>query len=1455
MAEQSTIEKFFDQYMQGLLDSLMNLKSQLSERLLPVTESLKPIWEDPVWQFIGLVVLVVFVVLMMIWALRMGGRFVEGVFSLLLSPFVMIKNLFKGDLGKAILQRGQATKKKINWRVQNAKNTRQAIDALRYLTTRRDWRYQTSWYLLAGHDDSGKNEWIRSVKNGRRTQLQVKEQQLISKGSHWHFFDQGVVIEAENEDYFSEIVGLLNFYRPERSVDGVILTVSAKALRNVNDPSDLKSLGEVLYRQLWVLQKYTGLVVPVYLIVTECHTVRGFGSFWSALQDGGSDEMFGWSNPHRIDMAFSSRWVNDAFDSVMNGLMDAQLKISASGKEIPDRDGFILFDQEFNRLREPLKEVINHAFTRSSFQESLPLRGVWFSGSLNDEVILTEDFFSHKLWPETNLAYPIEQRRFSSNRTLRRCQYLSYIAAIFLVLLMLSDSYRLNRYSAKVTEAMGHMESSEERRQKANDKNSKNVNVSKIKDNPGCGDSRSQTWWLLGSLSKLSDEPWTFSLPASLVWGQAPKLQRNIATKVFPLKLFPSLDCRLKFRADALDPEALGGIQRTGSLKQLIDELHYHINLLERYQKNQATFVHLAGPLQDARGVGSDLRGLLDYLYDGSIPSAILFDSPLIAGAVVETAYDIEWGEKELVKPIDQLDRLIELAKLVREKIEEQALEPPLEAIQKAFLTTDTIESHGSAIMAPLSSDAMRKSIDDFERWYSNVDQYWLSSRPESSHCGLLYKELHELVKILQSAAYSESQLEKLITPFKHDNCDKPIRYKLSNLNKSPLGDLFEQSASGSLKSSKGLVRWVEELKALEALNLLSQNVGLLATSDTNEASGEANVGKIVSWKGAPLDEALKIILSFQNFRQKWWEISSNSKTEPFYAPALRVYLQRIVHSLIQQAQVREISEIKHSAKSDGDIESIMAGRIANFKRVDTVLRQLIVLLRQEGNSNNAVFLINSSREFVSDQLLLLEKLNEKNKLYQPFSSPRWSKENFAGALFGYTDAEELASYLENQRQRTDYFSQNYARPLISFLLDSGGVSTVDKSANVWLDTLADLRRYRRKEPGNGVDDIENFISKDLAKMTASDCNTRLAEPMFTHTSGGFFNVWHAKLDKNIRKHCEILGKTKIIKQYLSLAERFNDEFSGKYPFSVLSEGANYQADPDLLSRFLDDFRKGWLIDDAQKEEASSEKNLLAQLKSLINAQPNLVPNSWLTFIHELKQLSDFWVLAEGEDGKLNVPLNVEFAALPEQSVGSRQIVEWQLTSGATTLSYPNGGEMFHWQPGDKMRLSLRWASGSEFAPTRYYQTPVQIDVNNKLALFSSDNRWSLFEWLQTFGDLDASTSQSNVLTFQVPVTSTVIAKNSKNGDRDNKASNENAEAIVSVPDNMGDLLNNSEQIEQPLAYMSRVNLRLNVAVTLADGSQKILPLPTKLPRFAPGVSGKQKTGGGDIRAASTNYR
>ncbi|MBX2807776.1 MAG: hypothetical protein KTR20_04010 [Cellvibrionaceae bacterium] len=1363
------------------------LKVQLVESSTVLIDNLKPIWSDPLWQFLGLIFLAVIVLLAIVYFFKTLSRWLFEFLKFLkimasqglVVAFQFLVTRYKNSRDK---KKQALSKDNPFWL--NPLALFNAFKAVRYLTTRRDWRYNTSWYLLTGTDAPSRKSWLESVTKGRRTELLVREKKLIDPHCGWHFFDNGLIIDVENDAHFSTALQTLNDYRPERPLDGILLTVSAEQLLNADSTIALHNYGQTLYEKMWQLQKVTGFILPVYLIVSNCEQLEGFEAFWSAWDEKPSDTMFGWSNPARIDTAFSISWVKDAFATITAAIKKAQLTIASQGKDIADIDGFILFDRAFKNLQAPLSELVKYAFARSSFQEALPLRGIWFSGKDRHKISLTEDFFSQKLWPEKNIAYPISQRYFSFNRRLRRTQYFFFSLFFIIMLWSLIDTFNLWQYNIKANKiwsAIAYLDRQEQHKYE------------------GAYDHGDAVWKQLNSLTQLANHPNTWALPWSWGKGQLAAMSEKSASRVFGHMLFPGYDKRLIKRAKALKTISEKPINANDSVLTLSNQLSDYANKLINYRQAKIRFRHLAGPLPNEKGVAEDLRKLTDYLYDEAIPDSIDFTTPLILNGVMGVHYDIEWRSSSIIEPTLQAAYLTKLSAAVREKIQDKTLQLPLDELIHVFSQAKNFTRY--------QQKNRWLAVNKFQNWMKYIAQQWLVLDNDNNPCAGFYKKLQGLYPAWNASGYATSYLDKAVLQFNTENCYVNIRDQLKNLKQPFVGQLFTEDDDGNLQFSAALTQWQQQFAALDALHLFSYqgdvngDQALNYTADSQKTASKP--GKIVAWNAAPLQDAIDILFEFQAFRQRWWHKGHRSTQTPFYALALRDHLQQLIAQLLVQAEQRDYSYLSDATKIANDQEAQLSASINSFTHVDSLLRQLQVLLQQEGDQANLTLVKNHTRQYINDQLSLLTTLVEQNKLYAPIGNAlalnAAENNSLATLFFSYKDPVALGNYLENQRQRLAFLAQNYAQPLVSYLNDTDTIAKTNNHARLWYSTLVELKNYARQQPTNAIKQLQDYIGQQLSEQNKNNCHDILQSPQVMNVSGGLFAQHHYDLNRDVRNHCRQFESERILRRYLALAERFNHDLKGKFPFTDYSGQKNSphkNVSLSVLNTFFDDYQHLWGRPD-------TEKPLLLALQAYVTQHPEPYLKSWLAFVKKIDRFSQFYQKTKTEDGSLQVRLAIEFDSRSPSSHGQNQIVQWIMHSASEAAVFPNGINQLVWQPGHPLSLSLRWAKGSEFTPLASYGSPQKIDALTRMAQFHSEGPWALFEWLQRYSKQPGASLYQNQLQFSVPVGA-------------------KADAVQ-----MG---------SQVPAYISRVNLALSAVIIDAQGREKTIAIPDVLPRFAPGL-------------------
>ncbi|HET9713794.1 MAG TPA: type VI secretion protein IcmF/TssM N-terminal domain-containing protein, partial [Pyrinomonadaceae bacterium] len=351
---------------------------------------------------------------------------------------------------------------------------RRALRTLKTYVTGRDYRYRAPWYVLAGESKSGKTSLLES--NG----LDIPVNELIEKNRrlNWYCFDQGVVIDVAgdfvlrsdgtaNHRGWNTILRLLQKHRPQRPLDGLVLTIPCTDL-TVEGELDherrnrLEQKATCLYKKLWQAQKILGMRLPVYILVTKCDEITGFTSFCRQLPEKLRTQMFGWSNPSSLEAAYKPELLSEAFASLHKHLSWLQFEIYAERDEIQDVDDLFLFPTAVQSMSESLGVYLDCLFKQSAYHESYLFRGLYFCGepgvealaetevlpeiiqppaklealqttdtiSIQRKPVFLTDLFRKKIFSEATLAQPIRRIALSRNRTALTAQVLSLLIVL-----------------------------------------------------------------------------------------------------------------------------------------------------------------------------------------------------------------------------------------------------------------------------------------------------------------------------------------------------------------------------------------------------------------------------------------------------------------------------------------------------------------------------------------------------------------------------------------------------------------------------------------------------------------------------------------------------------------------------------------------------------------------------------------------------------------------------------------------------------------------------------------------------------------------------------------------------------------------------------------------------------------------------------------------------------------
>ena len=318
---------------------------------------------------------------------------------------------------------------------------------LRQLAAGRNYLYQIPWTLVIGTPEAGKTTALNNVGLRRILARDEATSFQARSGISWHFFNQGVAIDVpgkvllgteqplHHHRWWRRLAWHLRTARSRRPLDSIVLAISVEDLRS-QSAAGSRSLVLSIRDRLSELQKQIEMRIPIYLLITKCDLLTGFGPFVRHLPDAFLGQMFGWSNPHSLDLAFSSAWIDEALFSIGDRIDRLTFEMFATEENTANAAEIFLLRNEIDDMRSALSNIATHIFSENPYSQSPFLRGVYLSGdpvSLSslanietDEIGSTQasqshpafldDLLARKVYAEKGVASPFQNALLSRNR-------------------------------------------------------------------------------------------------------------------------------------------------------------------------------------------------------------------------------------------------------------------------------------------------------------------------------------------------------------------------------------------------------------------------------------------------------------------------------------------------------------------------------------------------------------------------------------------------------------------------------------------------------------------------------------------------------------------------------------------------------------------------------------------------------------------------------------------------------------------------------------------------------------------------------------------------------------------------------------------------------------------------------------------------------------------------------
>lgn len=1217
-----------------------------------------------------------------------------------------------------MLTQDKAAKPKPVWKDILRRRFDALTSTLNYLSTRRGWRYASPWVMLLGEAGGGKSSLAASLSDGRRESALLRERLLPTDGADWYFCSGGIVIdphsgltgaepESKQASLWQKLLNAIDERRPERAIDATVLVVSADTLLKA-DADSLTHLAEACFKQLWQVQKTFEFVLPLYVVVSRCDSVPGYAGFWRNQTEKARRSLWGWSNPSLTDHEAPNDIAKIVFDEIGNALRQLQIDVAARQDNIESADNFFLFPQNFAQLQSGLAILLETVLKPSVHHASFYFRGVYFSGSMMadgsrdrgacEQVDFADPLFQDKIFKEPCLARPLRQSIWSRNRLLRNMQIGLLAVFVFFSLGLGWNSVQLKQQVNDFEKAESLVEQASHRR-----------------DMDGQCIASSSVYRLLDRIGQIRANMTYPFLPASWVDHRvADQAGEWLANQSFQDIVMPSLACHMEKEARALiatEPFVDdASLLTTQAVDQARSRLGDYVNRVIRFERNLAAFHLLA---QDVTHVSvadqaRSFDGLVSSVYQQPLPKSLRGASDTYISMIANLNYDHD--------PVLPENFRVVIAGNIRTASQE---------LQRELFGRMGL---GGKLLNELDRASINAAdgVAGLQDWIHWLRANWLNNDAQSDLCAEISKGMDGAIAVLQHEFNYPDEI-----------ADAPLRFKPAQCREPALKQLLAQSVA----PYGPLVRSIDKRYELSPV-LAAESIGLSAVEKLpfmNVKPGRGFTCQVAlnGWSEPQLKQIGGYLRDYDLFKLAAKFDEGNA---PLFDRLARRHLQAVIQDQLVDAQRTTLSP-----KLAADAEARASEQSAEFaNRKDELIKAGEGLIKL-GDAAGAAQLTRCLRDYAGDALNRIDALADDSLLYQPKQAVLDEGEG-AVSLYSLGDANATRDYLLHQRDRIAVLA-NYAEPYVSYLdaspavgLPAGpipGAGQAVSSPTRWRATLSELKKYQAaKDTGASLGALESYFLDTLSRLKYDNCSGLLSKAGQQVAGTDLFSARRHTLHDQSTLRCTDWGEADSYERYMRLANRFNRELAGRYPFA------------DASARDLD-----------TAAARAFFRDYAAERKNLRQSMVGLKQKRWQEIGRFLDQLDAAATVLEpslaAADAVRPLRLDLTFRAMPKLEKGADQLIDWLMTSAAQQVVYPGEDHKLDWNWGDDITLDLTWASQSIWRPEASPASKL-MTVDGATASFASQGPWSLLRWIDAHrpvsaSPVDAHDPSRRLLEFNVP--------------------------------------------------------------------------------------------------------
>jgi len=268
---------------------------------------------------------------------------------------------------------------------------------------KRDKRYlyELPWYVIIGAPGSGKTTALLNsgLKFPLSDSLGKDAVQGVggTRNCDWLFAEDAIFIDTAgrylsqdshqsvDEAAWTGFLNLIKKYRPQRPINGVLVTMSMSELLQGDDNARHRHAMDVR-RRIQELYTVFNVRFPVYMLFTKCDLVSGFTDFFADLDREKRSQVWGETFADSDSGSLSDQIdaFDNQFDSLIRRLNQRTLRRIQEERDIQRRGQILDFPQQMALLKSALMEFLKDSFSTSRYDTEPLLRGIYLTSATQE---------------------------------------------------------------------------------------------------------------------------------------------------------------------------------------------------------------------------------------------------------------------------------------------------------------------------------------------------------------------------------------------------------------------------------------------------------------------------------------------------------------------------------------------------------------------------------------------------------------------------------------------------------------------------------------------------------------------------------------------------------------------------------------------------------------------------------------------------------------------------------------------------------------------------------------------------------------------------------------------------------------------------------------------------------------------------------------------------------------